>query len=126
MTSTSVCPERLSSSSNCADLLSGSGVERPGRLVGQQHDRPVDQRTGDRHPLALAAGEPARVGVPVALDVQRGEQFAGARPCLRPGHPGQLRRQQDVVGDGQVVEQVEELEDHPDLLAGGTGPSRSR
>ncbi len=104
-----------------ADLLPGGGVERPGRLVGQQHRRPVDQGPRDRHPLALAAGEPARIGVPVALDVQRREQLAHARPCLRPGHPGQLRRQQDVVGDGQVVEQVEELEDHPDLAPAAAG-----
>jgi hypothetical protein len=56
-----------------ADLLAGGGVQRPGRLVSQQQLGPVDQRTRDRHPLPLPAGEPAWVGVAVPFDVQGGE-----------------------------------------------------
>ena len=29
----------------------------PGRLVGEDHGQPGDQRPGDRHPLVLAAGQ---------------------------------------------------------------------
>jgi len=46
------------------------------------------------------------------LDVQRGQQFAGPCPGLAAAHSGELRGQQHVVRDGQVVEQIEELEDH--------------
>ena len=44
-------------------LLAELEVERAERLVEQQHLRPVDQRAGERHALALAAGKlrgPAR------------------------------------------------------------------
>ncbi len=57
----------------------------------------------------------------MVLDVQRGQQFVHARSCVVPTHPGQLRRQQNVVGDGQVIQQVEELKDHPDLAPPAAG-----
>src|SRR5215472_16509127 len=107
-----------------ADLLAGGGVQRPGRLVGQQQFGPVDQCPGDRHPLPLPAGEPARVGVAVPLDVQRGQQFAGPCPGLAAAHSGELRGQQHVVGDGQVVEQIEELKDHSNTAPPESGYSR--
>jgi len=50
----------------------------------------------------------------VLFDVQRGQQFVGACPGLAPAQSGELGRQQHVVGDRQVIEQVEELEDHSD------------
>ena len=39
------------------DGLARLGVERGGRLVGEDQRRLVDQGPGDRHPLLLAAGE---------------------------------------------------------------------
>src|ERR1700730_13484411 len=56
-------------------------------------------------------------------DPQGGEQVVGPRPGIGPAHPGELGWQQYVVEDGQVVEQVEELEDHADLLAAESGHS---
>ena len=35
----------------------GGRVEVPGRLVGEQDQRPVDERPGDRHALLLTTGE---------------------------------------------------------------------
>ena len=58
------------------------------------------------------------------LDPQHLEQLVGSRAALGRPHPAELRRQQDVVDDRQIVEQIEELEDHPDPAAakqGGTG-----
>jgi hypothetical protein len=46
-----------------AQLLADLGVERAERLVEEQHGRLDRQRPGQRHPLALAAGE--LVGHPV-------------------------------------------------------------
>ncbi len=70
----------------------------------------------DRYSLPLTAGEPGRVRLPVLADLQPVEQLARAAPGSCPGQPCQLRRQQHVVGHGQVVEQVEELENHSDAL----------
>ena len=39
------------------DALAGVGVEVAGRLVGEQHQRPVDERPGDRDALLLTAGQ---------------------------------------------------------------------
>ena len=47
-------------------LAGGAGVERAGRLVGEDDGRVGDQRAGDRDPLLLAAGQ--RAGqVPAAV-----------------------------------------------------------
>src|SRR3954454_31073 len=57
------------------------------------------------------------------VDAQRLEKLASA-PAGSGGPAGDLRGQQHVVGDGQVVEQVEELEDQADggaSVAGGGG-----
>jgi hypothetical protein len=49
------------------DLVPGVLVEVPGRLVGEQHPRLLDQGAGDRDALLLAAGEfGGRVLGPVA------------------------------------------------------------
>src|SRR5829696_2720852 len=50
------------------DVLAGVGVEVSGGLVGEQDQRPVDERPGDRHPLLLTAGQLARQ--PAGLAVQ--------------------------------------------------------
>ena len=42
------------------DLVRGARVEIPGRFVGEEQARGIDQGPGDRHPLLLAAGELAR------------------------------------------------------------------
>ena len=53
-----------------AQVLADLGVERAEGLVEQQHLRLDRQRPGQRHPLALAAGELVGValGQPVELD----------------------------------------------------------
>jgi len=99
------------------DLLAGRGVQCSGRFVGQQQLGPVHQGTGDGHALPLPAGQPAGIRVAVLADPQRREQLSRARPGLAPAHPRELRGQQHVVLDGEVVKQVEELEDHPDPAA---------
>src|SRR4028119_128662 len=61
------------------DLGRGRRVEVPGRLVGEQDGRLVDQGAGHGHALALAAGQ--LVGVVV---------HARAEPHPLPGAPGPL------------------------------------
>ena len=46
-------------------------VEIGERLVHEQHGRLDGERAGDRHALALAAGELGRIAVEIALDVEQ-------------------------------------------------------
>ena len=59
------------------------GIERGGRLVGQDNARIVGERAGDRDPLRLTAGEFARHCVLAALDAEIGQQLERARLRLR-------------------------------------------
>src|SRR5688572_11263820 len=93
-------------------------IERGGRLV-EQHDLGVHaQRARDRDALLLAAGQLARILVRLlwnlhALEVVHRHLF---RFLLRHlAYPD--RRQGQVLDDGQVREQVEVLEHHPDFAA---------
>jgi hypothetical protein len=96
------------------DLAAGGAVEVAGRLVGQDDRRPSDERAGDRDPLALPAREvggarPEPVGEP-----DRGQRGGGQ---LAPLGGGDARVEQpvgDVLEQGRVLGQEEELEDEAD------------
>ena len=95
-------------------------VERGGDLVEEHHVRLHHQRTGDRDPLLLAAGELMRMLPRLLGEADAGEQFACALLRLGAGtmaDPACCERQ--VVHHGQVREEVELLENHPDPLAYG-------
>ena len=93
----------------------GLGIEVAGRLVGQQQRRVVDERARDRHALLLAAGE--LVGEVVQLGRQAGQaqdvRHLGADLLARAA--GDLQRIGDVVVHGPVGQQLEVLEDHPEV-----------
>jgi hypothetical protein len=94
------------------DLAAGAGVQRAGRLVGEQHSGPGDQGTGDGHPLLLPAGQLARPVPGAVREAHLGERrghLAGRRPA-----PGQAQRQGHVLRRGQRRDQVERLEDEAD------------
>ena len=83
VTITTVCPcsstSARSSRSTCRDVRA---VQRPGRLVGEDHRRTGDQRSGHGDALLLAAGQLARpvpgpVGEPDG--VERGGDVPGRR-----------------------------------------------
>src|SRR5260370_32858360 len=67
--------------------------------------------------MAYAAGEIGRMRERFGADSERVQQLLRAR--ARGGFlpPCQLRRDEDVVEDAQVVQQVEELEDEADAGA---------
>ena len=95
------------------DLLRVLGVEVAGRLVGPDDRRVVDERAGDRDPLALPARQLVRdvvgpVGQPDELE--RVERAAsGAARAL----PRDEQRKLDVLDRAQHRHQVVELEDEP-------------
>ena len=60
------------------------GVERTERLVEQQHLRVDGERAGERHPLALAAGQLRRVAVLEPVEPDDLEQLVDLAPWSRP------------------------------------------
>ena len=91
-------------------------VERAGRLVAQQHRGRHHRRPGQRHPLALTAGQltpPApsrcRAGSPTSA-----KRLSTAGPRLRPGQPFPRSRSRHQLADRQPRRQrrARVLEDH--------------
>jgi hypothetical protein len=104
------------------DLATGVGVQRAGRLVGEEDIRACDERPGDRDALLLAAGELGRamaqpVGQAGPLDDLRHPR--AVEPALAEPH-----RQLDVLADRQRRHQIERLEHEPDALAAQDGELR--
>ncbi len=74
-------------------------VERAERLIKQQHARLDRQRAGERHPLALAAGEFGRIAVGQSIDLDELEERAHALGDLHLRRPGCARPHAQSEGD---------------------------
>jgi hypothetical protein len=96
-------------------------VEVPRRLVGHEHRRVGRERAGERDALLLAAGQLRRVVVAAASEADALEQLR--RPCsgARRALAEQLEREHHVLQCREVGEEVERLEDEPDLTASKEG-----
>ncbi len=99
------------------DLVLHGGVERGGRLVGEEHVRLVGQREGDHDALAHAAGELVRVVAQAACgigDADQVEEFGGAAGTA--GAPVCPHRLVQVPADREhgVEGRHRVLEDHGD------------
>ena len=91
------------------------GVERAGGLVEEHHVGIHRQRPRDRDPLLLPAGQVRRVGVDLLRQADLLEVPAGDRDGLvLAAALDPLLRDREVAQHGQVREQVERLEHHPD------------
>jgi hypothetical protein len=100
------------------DLADHLRVEGRRRLV-EEHDLGLHREgAGDRDPLLLAARQLGRVLLRLLRDADALEELHRGLlgPVARP-LPDLRRRQHDVLEDGEVGEEVERLEDHPDLAA---------
>ncbi len=75
---------RRSCDQQLQDLRLHRHVERGGRLVGDQQFRAAEQRHGDHHALAHAAGEFVRIHVDAALGLGDLHLVQHARPTARP------------------------------------------
>lgn len=96
----------------------GLRVKGAGGFVAQQDLWFGRQGAGDADALFLAAGQLRRVLFCVVRQADAGEQFCDAQvDVLARQFAGQGQWQRHVVGDGLGGQQVEVLEDHPDLLA---------
>lgn len=101
------------------DGAGGLRVQGAGGLVGEQHLGVAGQRAGDADALLLPAGELGGVGLGLvgeADQVQQLQRLAGAFTAV---DLEDLQRQFDVVLHGARGQQIEVLEDHADVAAGG-------
>ena len=98
------------------DVLAGLRIQVSGRLVGQQHQRPVDERAGDGDALLLTAGQLGGQSVGLAGQPHH-LQHVGHHPV---DHVGALA--DHLEGEGHVLEhrlllqQAEVLEHAADHL----------
>ncbi|MCY1353754.1 hypothetical protein D9M68_483180 [compost metagenome] len=102
-----------------AQFLPDLGVERAEGLVEQQHVRLDRHGAGERHALALAAGQLGGITFVEAGELHQVEQIegpladlSGRRPSARRAH---LEAEGDVVEHGHVAEQGVVLEDEADV-----------
>ena len=80
------------------DGLAVHGVERAGRLVGEQQPALADDRSGDRDPLALAARQLVGEAIGALGDVE-------LLQCLEPGRAGSFRADAvELEGQGDVLD----------------------
>ena len=91
-------------------LLAELEVERPERLVEQQHGRSLRERAGQRHALGLAARQLPRVAVAVLGQADQLEVLADAPADLVVRQALHPQPERDVVGDGHVREERVVLE----------------
>jgi len=83
-------------------------VEVAGRFVGKEDFRPVDEGTGQGHPLLLAAGELVGVVVEALAQADAFEAFGGGRSGA--ADPAQFEWHEDVFPCGERGEELETLE----------------
>lgn len=105
--------------------LAGSlAVQAARGFVGQQQGRMVDQRPGQGDALLFAAGQLTGHAASLARQAQLGQQPLALGARLLGGDPGEQGGQLHVVGDRQVGDQVEELEDDADAPSPLHRPAR--
>ena len=93
------------------DQSRGAAVEVAGGFIGQHTGRASDQGAGNRHPLALAAGQLGRA-VLHALGQPHRAQGQGRRlQSLRPGLTADQQRHGDVFQRRQFGQQMVKLID---------------
>ncbi len=69
------------------DLVAALAVEFAGRLVGEQHPRPVGHGRGQSDPLLLTSGELGEGAVRALAQAQQGQEFPRALGAFRARHP---------------------------------------
>ncbi len=99
------------------DLARRLGVERGGRLVGEEDRGLRRERAGDPDALLLPARELARVGLRLVGEPHEREELGDARRALLARPARHLERVGHVPGDGARRQEVELLEHHPDPRA---------
>ena len=87
-------------------------------LVEQEQRPGAQERAGERHPLALAAGELAGAAGAEAVEADGGERGVHALPAGAVEAEVGAQAEADVLGGGEVGEEVVLLEEQGDRALG--------
>src|SRR5438105_1333567 len=98
------------------DLLPLARMEIPGRLVGEDQGRLVDQRARHGHELLLATGELPREQTLLRDDSEPVQRVGNERVALTLLDVAVRQRDIEVLRHREVVEQVILLKHEPDVL----------
>src|ERR1051325_11570272 len=98
------------------DLLSLARVQIPGRLVGKNQGRLVNQRARHRYELLLAAGKLARIEILLGHDAEAVERVGDQALALALLVVAVRERDVEFLRHRMVVEQVVLLEHEADVL----------
>src|SRR6266513_347061 len=101
--------------------LAVTGVEIPRGLVGEQDRGIAHHRARDRDSLLLAPGELHRVMLRAMHHADPLERLLHALGALRPRHATVGERQLDILGDGEIADQIEGLEHEADPPVADSG-----
>ncbi len=93
-------------------------VQRPKRLVEQQHGRIAGERARERDALLHAAGELARIAIGEFLEPDHADQAVGRCAALLRRERAVFEPVEDVAADGEPGKQRIFLEHHPAIDAG--------
>ena len=96
------------------DLEAGFAVQRAGRFVRQQDFRIVDQRTGNRHPLHLAAAELVGLLLQLVPEADLFQRFHSPGTPLLPADAGKGQGQFHIGQHRLVRNQIIALENKTD------------
>ena len=99
-------------------------IEIAGRLIGQQDDRFAPDRARDRDTLLLAAGELAGEMFGPVRHADPFERLRDAVASLFRAHAAVREGQFHVFEHGEIADQVEALENEPNLSIAHTGTLR--
>src|SRR5260221_2164158 len=93
------------------DRLPSLRVEIPGRLIGEDESRTMNDGPANGHTLHFSAGELIREALRSMYQANALEYSNGARLELAPWNAGQREREGDVLENVERGYEVEELED---------------
>ena len=105
----------LEASQNLQDLTSRGGIEIPGRLIGQNDLRIIDQGPTDGHPLHLSSGKFMGSMVPPIKKAHLPEQLINVR-LNGIGTFLQMVGKTNVLLNGQDWKKIKKLEDNTDFV----------
>lgn len=93
-------------------------VEGGGGFVKEKDFGVKHHGTDDGDTLFLPAGKTGREGINFVLKADMTEELAGFFGGLRFGHEAELDGRQDkILHDGKIVDEIEMLKNHADFLA---------
>jgi hypothetical protein len=98
-------------------LCTALGVERAGRFVSEQERGLIGECTSDRESLSFTTRQRRGERHRLVEQTQQIEKVTRPTLCCTPSRSADERSERDVLERGHPVDQVEELEDDPDVAA---------